>query len=65
MSVWGENIEIQVPLLSEHEEKQKALFEFLFLIFSVIIIMNLLKRLVIVMCHWEGIGYVIVMFARI
>ena len=49
--MWGENIEIQAPLLSKHEEKRKTMFELLFLIFLVIIIMNLFKQLVIVMCN--------------
>ena len=38
-------------MLKSNEEKQKTLFEFLFLIFAIIIIMNLFKRLVIVMCN--------------
>ena len=46
-----ENIEIQAPLLLELEEKQKSLFEFLFLIFLIIIIMNLFKQFVLVMCN--------------
>ena len=44
-------IENQAPLLSEFEEKHKTLFEFLFLIFFIIIIMSLFKQLVLVMCN--------------
>ena len=57
MSVWGENIEIQAPLLSKLENKHKILFEFLFLILLVIIIMNFFKRLVIVKCNPVIEGY--------
>ena len=44
-------MEIQAPLMLELEKKQNTMFEFLFLIFLVIIIMNLFKQLVIVMCN--------------
>ena len=51
LSLCGENIEIKAPLLLELEEKLKSLLEFLFLIFLIIIIMNLFKQLVLVMCN--------------
>ena len=44
-------VENQAPLPSEFEEKQKTLFEFIFLIFLIIIIMSLFKQLVLVMCN--------------
>ena len=49
----GENIENQAQLLSKLEEKQKTLFESLFLIFLVIIIVNLFNDLNL-LCVFRG-----------
>ena len=46
----GRLLKTKLHSLSELEEKQKTLFEFIFLIFLIICIMSLFKQLVLVKC---------------